>query len=256
MTDKQQHKHGKKDYLEEINLGISNKLLAFIACLLLIISTANSIILINEKGKDVQLREPKKITGQSTSQGTASLTILESGCNLHMLNKWNMVGLCANVTNTSIKSVLNPINGSYDYLLEWNETSQQFMVYSSKSSANTFNDFQKNKSYFIYINQPAENLHIPGNEYGDINLSLAEKWNVPFYPYIFDGNISIYLATLSNNYDYMMKWSNVDQAFYIFARMSTSHPFDYIYGGEGQMIHITNASGAQLRYNKTKIKNG
>ncbi len=168
---------------------------------------------------------------------------------------WNLVSFCANLTNKSIKTALSQISGSYRYILEWNASSQNFMIYSPLSSSNPFTKFNENLSYFIYFEGSNKtNLYCQGTNFGNLNLSLLFGWNAPTYPYMFTVNITKYLSTLGGKYRYVMKWNASSQKFMIYSPLSALKPFETILSGEGQFINIEDAGGAHLFYNRTYLQ--
>ncbi len=176
-------------------------------------------------------------------------------CSIDLGQGWNLISLGANLSNTSIKKVLSPIEGDYKFILKWNNSAQEFLIYSPRSSDNPFTHFDQNESYFIYFTQPHHSLQLQGNAFGDRNLSSYFGWDTPAYPYEFKTNISQYLNTINNQYKFAMKWNNSAQEFLIYSPRAAQPEFNTILPGEGQFLYVTNPSGVIIKYNRSKLIN-
>jgi len=192
-----------------------------------------------------------QITGATSLEGTVSITVL-SACTIDLFEGWNFISLCAEPPNKSIEKVLEGID--FRYVLQWNETRQEFDVYSPKAASNSFDKFDTNKSYFILLSSSAL-LNVPGDFFDDMNISMMYGWNPPTYPYLFTTNISKYLETITGQYRYVMKWNTSGQEFIIYSPKAATPEFTTILQGEGQFILVSDPSGAVLRYNKTYLEN-
>ena len=135
----------------------------------------------------------------------------------------------------------------------WNESSQEFIVYSPKSSSNPFENVSYNYSYFVFYEKPSTTLGISGASFDNMNISMEYGWNSPNYPYTFTGYIKNYTDSFLDSFRFLLKWNNSAQEFIVYSPKSSSNPFDTISMGEGQFININNPSGALLVYNKTGL---
>jgi len=223
-------------------MRVSNNLIMFLAILLI----ATSLTQIWAKNKQPTM---SPITGKA--YGTVEFTVLteEPLCLIELKPGWNYISLCANPENYSINNIFNDVD--FRYVMEWNESSQEFMIYSPRASVNPFEDLNKNKSYFVYA-EFDDNLAILGDDSDDENRSLTEGWNPPSYPYRFTANITKYLETVNESYRYVMKWDNVLQGFMIYSPRAAVNPFETISKGEGQFIYAV--ENATLKYNKTYLE--
>jgi len=196
------------------------------------------------------------ITGLTPgTQATATISFrIVSPCTVHLEEGWNLVSFCANLTNKSIDNNLAEINNSYRYILEWNESRQEFDIYSPLASEKPFTMFNENKSYFIYFTNGKYDLDIIGELYNDTNISLIFGWNVPFFPYEFSANITKYLNILEGSFRYLMKWNTTTQKFMIYSPLAAERPFEFINMGEGQFLYINNTFGATLFYNRSALQ--
>ena len=93
------------------------------------------------------------VTGKAQS-GKIGFIILPS-CSSNLVQGWNLVSLCGNSTNTSFQHVFSQIDGDYRFIMLWNESSQEFIVYSPKSSSNPFDTISMGEGQFININNPS-----------------------------------------------------------------------------------------------------
>lgn len=200
--------------------------------------------------------QPSPTSAQVTSTGTLSLYII-GGCKFNLSQGWNFISFCVDETNKTIESVLAPVNPSIRFVLEWNSSAQEFIIYSPKASDPPFTKFNFSKSYFIYYTDTTSSLvSLTGEAYGDINISLQQGWETPNYPYVFQSNITKYLNTIDGKYRFLQKWNYTPQEFIIYSSLSSDNPFYQIEMGEGQFLLITDPAGAILRYNKTDLQNG
>jgi hypothetical protein len=184
--------------------------------------------------------------------GIMGFTIL-SRCNIYLVEGWNFMSICANVTNTSITSVLAPIDGKYRYVMEWDESSQEFDIYSPLSASPPFEDFNLSKSYFIFFEDPTGSFGSNAPDFEDLSIDMIYGWNTPTWPYTLTSKVENYLSTIAGDYRYMMKWNASDQEFMIYSPLSSDPPFTHINQGEGQFISVSNPSGVTLAYNKSNM---
>lgn len=218
----------------------------------------------SSKSKNIAVGETKleitksktltQITGFSTTQtGTVGFTIL-SACNIILYEGWNFISICSNITNTSVENVFSDVDNDYRYIMEWNESSQDFLLYSPRASDNPFEDVKRNQSYFVYYvptNTSTLNF-ISLDDYESMNFTIPEGWNALFYPYLFTTNFSIYLDTMGDTYRYFMLWNKDTQDFELFSPRESEHEIQYINRGEGQFIYC-DATTCTLRYVKEDL---
>lgn len=192
----------------------------------------------------------------AVTTGMATFTLISS-CSLELKEGWNFISFCADETNKTIASVLSSVSDKIRFVLEWNNTAQNFQVYSPKAASPPFSSFNFNKSYFVYYtNDTLSTISLNGPTYGDLNLTLNQGWETPNYPYSATANITKYLNTMAGSYKFLQKWNYTPQKFAIYSPLSSNNPFYTIAMGEGQFILITNPAGATLMYNKTDLENG
>lgn len=192
------------------------------------------------------------VTGRAQA-GWVGFVIL-SRCYSDLVQGWNLVSLCANSTNTSVDDVFSDIDGEYRFVMLWNESSQDFVLYSPKSTTNPFENVSYNYSYFIYYNEPSKIMNMEGSEFDNKNISMLYGWNSPNYPYTITGYVKNYTGSFEDKLRYVMKWNKTGQEFMIYSPKSTSNPFETIETGQGQLISIKDTGGALLVYNKSGLK--
>lgn len=195
-------------------------------------------------------------TAQAVTTGMVSLNII-TACSFDLGEGWNFISLCANETDKNITTILSSVNQSIRFVMEWDSTAQEFIVYSPRAASPPFSTFNLSKSYFVYYTNTSSNsIDLYGPAFDNINLSLQEGWETPAYPYSFSSNVSQYLDTIAGKYLFLQRWNQTDQEFKIYSPLASDNPFYQIPGGEGQFLLITNAGGADLFYNKTRLENG
>lgn len=184
-------------------------------------------------------------TGRATSVAMIGLTIL-GNCNqqINLTGGWNFVSLYAMPGNYSIASVLSPIDGYYDYLQEWDSSTQDFKIWS-KYGLQQFNEFNQNKSYFVHLTG-SNSLSVNGGCFENLTLNLSSGWETPAYIYNYPTNVS---GSQFNNvtFSYMQKWNASNQDFLAYSPVALSNPFSDIQASEGYFI-LT--QGGQLVYVK------
>jgi hypothetical protein len=200
-----------------------------------------------------QIPEP---TAQIAITGTAALNIIPA-CSLDLKQGWNFVSFCANQSNTNITSMLGPVNQSIRFVLEWNTSTQSFIIYTPRAASPAFTEFNLSKSYFIYYTDTTNaSITLNGPSFTNVNISLQQGWETPNYPYAFTSNVSQYLDTIAGKYLFLQKWNYTPQEFIIYSALASENPFYQISSGEGQFLLITDPGGADLFYNKTRLENG
>lgn len=190
-----------------------------------------------------------RISGLVTT-GHVYINIL-SKCNFDLNPEYNLFSICANVTNTSISKVLESITGQYSFVLRWNDTAQNFDIFSPEAAENPFNKFELNQSYFIFMNNGAT-LNIGGNEHDHMDVSLIEEYNAPAYPFIFSANVSSYIKPIKENVSFVLKWNKTNQLFNVYSPEAINQEFEKLDVGDGQFV-IMIEKGV-LRYNKTALQ--
>jgi len=155
-------------------------------------------------------------------------------CSIYFQNGWNFISLCSQIEDTKINNALKYIAGLYDYILEWDESKQEFKVWSSKG-AKQFDSFDPKKSYFIFYQGPTERVNLTGPLYDDLNVDLLKGWNSPVYPYEFSTKITGN-EFYNTRFYYMQDWDRQMQSFKVYSINSTQPGFNTVYAGNGILI--------------------
>ncbi len=173
------------------------------------------------------------ITGRASDVGIISLFILPPEINIQLYQGWNFVSFYANMSNYTLVNVLEPIEGDYQYVQEWNSNNQDFKVWS-REGQKEFTTFDMNKSYFIYMLQDRV-LNITGEFFINFTINLTQGWETPNYIYFYSSNITgnqFYNAS----FDYFQKWDIPSQEFMVNSPLASSQPFSTIEPAEGYFI--------------------
>ncbi len=218
-----------------------------VAIALLVYIAISAVFIIDNFSKVNNI--PKDITGLS-SNGYVSIMI-NPRCSVNLVDGYNLISLCANLTNNSVSNVLQTINGQYDFVLKWNASNQQFVTYSPDAATNDFNTMIENESYFVFMNSNST-LRMNGAVVDDINISNIQEFNGIGYPYQFSANVSRYMLPLNSSLSFALKWNTSAQEFITFSVEAADNQFDILNQGEGQLIYAV--SPVVLRYNKTLIQ--
>jgi len=193
---------------------------------------------------------PEPTGGAVFSGGTVGFTYISGAlCFVPISRGWTLVSLCMNTTQTSIPVLMQ--NVDYRFVMAWNTTSQDFVIYSPLAADPPFTDMQFNTSYFIYLNNPSNTqFGLNGKEVEDLNISLVSGWNAPGFPYVFNSTILKYFN--ESRHRYLMKWNTSAQEFVIYSPRAATPAFTTINRSEGQMLNsYVNTS---LYYNKSYLQ--
>ena len=214
---------------------------------LLIVSALNSSIIIHSA---IKSSSENILTGEHSTVGRVGLRIM-SPCEIYLLEGWNFISICSNETNANISNIFNKTD--YRYIMEWNPSTQEFLIYSPRAETNPFDEINLSRSYFIY-SFGSQILSTTGDEFSSMKIPLLEGWNTPAYPYVFATDIEKYLETpeMSGKYRYLMKWNESAQEFLIYSPRAETNPFEKIFKGQGQFVNMYSATN--LFYNKTYLK--
>ena len=191
----------------------------------------------------------------SADSGAIQVNILPSGdCILEFEPGWNFFSFCSELENPDLLEILTPIEGNYLFVMEWDEITKEFKIYSTASSDPLpFNAFDDDKGYFIYITEENVNLNLldpnhlesPAGETRD----LIQGWNTPSYPYRNSISVLSLISAIQEDISFIMKWNNVNKLFDIYSFASTdTPPFTTIQNSEGMFIYNTNENMRQITY--------
>lgn len=163
---------------------------------------------------------------------------------INLTKGWNFISFYVIFGDYSITTVLAPIDGYYDYIQEWDGSTQDFKIWS-KNGQKDFTKFNQNKSYFVYVNQDVT-LNIGGTMFENWTIGLLPGWETPDYIYEYSSNVTndtIYNVTFS----YMQKWNASEQEFLAYSPIAAINPFDKIYPSEGYLIRTEGGSVVYIR---------
>lgn len=163
-----------------------------------------------------------------------NFTNVTANFSIHLYRGWNFISIPVILQNRDIGHVLRNLGGKYEYLLEWDNIIQEFKIYSVKGTRE-FDEFDSDKSYFIYMNQEAD-LLIEGNLYGSVDIWLNKGWNSPIYPYNFT-QIITNGKYYNINFEYKLGWNTLRQEFDVHSAKSSGAESS-IKIGEGLMLYI------------------
>lgn len=172
-------------------------------------------------------------TGAAGNIGGISIIILGDEQKENITQGWSFISFYVYFNNKSITSVLSSVEGKYDYILEWNSSSQEFNSWS-RIGTKQFTEFNENKSYFIYFNQAAA-IDLSGRFYTNKTIPLELGWESPDYIYEYSSNITN-RTFYGINFTYMQKWNVSSQEFLVYSPKSSSPQFTLIEAGEGYLI--------------------
>lgn len=188
------------------------------------------------------------ITGRTTSTATISFFVLGDMQERNMTLGWNFVSFNVKTSNYSVESVLNSIDGYYDYVLEWDSDKQEFKTWS-RFGSKEFTELNENKSYFIFMNDNNKKISLNGERFGNLTLILKDGWETPDYIYEYDSENITGDFFKNVTFDYIQKWNETNQEFMVYSKLAGQQPFNKIHVGEGYFI-LT--KGGNLVYIRTQ----
>ena len=210
-----------------------------------IIASAAIIILLTWIVWGILVFGEHRVTGKATSVATIGLIVIGDLQPLNLTNGWNFVSFYVQFNNYSVTNVLAPIDGYYDYIQEWDSDAQDFKIWS-RLGLKEFTEFNKNKSYFIYMNTN-QLITLNGVFFQNWTINLSSGWETPNYIFNYPTNITGAGANEFANitFNYMQKWNASNQDFLIYSPVSLDNSFNYVNESEGYFI-LTD--GGQLVY--------
>ncbi len=186
----------------------------------------------------------RRTSGYASSVATVGLFVLGDQQTIDLKQGWNFISFYVILDNYSVSSVLQPIDGYYDYIQEWNGDTQDFKIWS-RLGQKDFTSFNQNKSYFIYLKQDTS-VTLDGDYFGNWTIGLIPGWETPDYVYEFNSSVTgneFYNATFS----YIQKWDNVAQEFLAYSPLAATNPFDKILPSEGYLIRTEGGNVIYVR---------
>ena len=186
------------------------------------------------------------LAGNAIATGRLSLFIILANVStgkIFLAPGWNFVSLNPQLLNYSVEYVLTNVSGMYDYILEWNGTSQDFRLWS-KNGVKEFNEFNKNKSYFIFFTGTNTSVNLTGSMFGNYNITLEQGWEAPVWPYEYDATVSGNVF-YNMSFDYMLTWNRNNQQFMVYSVQSSTPEFNSILTGDGYFIRT---EGGEIKY--------
>jgi hypothetical protein len=167
----------------------------------------------------------------------------EEGCNIFISRGWNFVSFCRDTSGYSMENLINILPGEVPYMLEWDENTQEFKIWSEKG-IKEFSNFDDKKSYFIfyYENDP---LDYGGGLIDSLEVDLQRGWESPIYPLIETTEIrgsDFYGADVN----YMLRWDKMVQEFEVYSSKTRNDMLE-LFPTEGVFVHT---DGGKIVYQK------
>ena len=198
------------------------------------------------------LEGEKQVTGK-VSSGQIGLYVIP-GCTITVLEGFNQISFCKNLTSTSVEDVLSEISGKYEFVLKWNQSRQQFDTFSQLASKNDFTNFSTNESYIIFMKENATLSlpGLPGTKKEDVPVPLQSEFNSVTYPYTVTINVSLFLDQISGNISFALKFDETTQEFLANSPQAAEQEFNTISRGDGLFVFVTEGNPI-LRYNRSLL---
>ncbi len=99
---------------------------------------------------------------------------------LHLHEGWNLISIPIQPYNTSLNSILAPINGKYDAVVTFT-TDWLYYIQNGNSWVTTLNIIEPGRGYWINMKEEAD-LTVYGNTITNATVALHEGWNLVGMP--------------------------------------------------------------------------
>ena len=144
---------------------------------------------------------------------TAS-TLPASGTTLNLYTGWNLISLPLIPEDTSITSLLSPINGNYSIVWAYNasDTADHWKKYDPGAPfGNDLTTMEPGKGYWIMMTSN-DTLFVTGDVPGSTDIILKAGWNLIGYNSLVGQPIENALASVSSNYSIVWAYNASDTA--------------------------------------------
>jgi len=144
---------------------------------------------------------------------TAS-TLPASGTTLNLYTGWNLISLPLMPEDTSITSLLSPINGNYNIIWEYNasNTSDHWKKYDpGVPFGNDLTNMEPGKGYWIMMTSN-NTLPISGTVPESIDIDLKTSWNLVAFNSLDSQPIAEALSSINGNYSIVWAYDASDTA--------------------------------------------
>lgn len=120
---------------------------------------------------------------------------------LNLIPRWNLVSLPKVPHNTSLTSVLKPIEGNYNAVRTYDKSTETWCLYSPNGSSSTLNTIEHGKGYQIHMEGKAF-LPIRGEpiSYAASKIHLHKGLNMVGYNSVFPKPVEEALASINGKY--------------------------------------------------------
>ncbi len=155
--------------------------------------------------------------------------------NITLHKGWNLISIPTNETNWSLADVLRPIDGKYDQVMGYNESSKLWEIHLKKAPfwLSDLNQLSASGGYWINVTEENVTLSLFGLSWFDAQeIQLKAGWNLVSYPSMTNRSVSESLSGIP--YDMVMGYSASDPY-----RLGYLDETDLLLSGEGYWIHVT-----------------
>ena len=184
-------------------------------------------------------------TGTMGMQASNAILVVEEkvGYNVSvpLLEDWNMIGTPLNVTNWTLPTVLDSIDGHYDVINYFNATTDEMEYYYAAFPG--FSDFQElepGAGYLIHMTA-SDTLQWEAPKFEALLRYLEIDWNMFSVPYgIENETLPTVLDSIDGHYDVINYFNaTTDEMEYYYAAFPGFSDFRELEPGAGYLIHMT-----------------
>ncbi|PKM92412.1 MAG: hypothetical protein CVU81_00605 [Euryarchaeota archaeon HGW-Euryarchaeota-1] len=160
---------------------------------------------------------------------------------------WNLVSFPSVPEDDTAASVLHSIDGKYERVIRFNDTSKQYENYQPSpfpAPANDFNTIENWRGYWISVTEDCNLTTSSVIEPPPTTYNLKKGWNLIGLNFCKSKNISSVLAQINGKYNSVSTWlktnnHQTDRFIYYFPSYPTLNEFTTFEGGKGYWIFMT-----------------
>ena len=180
---------------------------------------------------------------QCDLEGTCSL-LPPPSININLYTGWNSFSLPQGAKETEISSVLSRITGKYNAVFSYDPQSKNWLIYRENKtifdSSNSLTALEPGKGYWIEMLE-STTLEIEFEESGGYSKNLVSGWNFIGSPYPTSRDTGLALTSLSNKYDIIYNYDNINKDWTFYSPYSSSifnNTLNTMEPGKGYWVYL------------------
>jgi hypothetical protein len=150
---------------------------------------------------------------------------------------WRLISVMPPRTDSTIGSVLGPIQGMYDQVRTYNEDTDKWLSYNTIKPMQTLNTLDSSMAVWIHITAVPATLTLDVNVSYSTDITLQPGWNLVGYPSVLSDAVTVgqLLNDPTLNIDRIEGFDGTNSPYYL-KELDPSH---YLQPGEGYWMHVS-----------------